>query len=90
MDFVGALAWTRALGEGHEVDEGSFALVRLKGGAENVGIRKIFLVDLMGLYGRYPEMSALFVVQYGGEDAGRIEAGEAAPVYGTIGAHQSS
>ena len=90
MDFMGTLTRARALGEGHKVDEGGFAVIRLKGGAENVGVRKVLLVDLMGLYGRYLEASALFVVQDGGEDAGRIEAGEAAPVYGTIDAHQGS
>ena len=90
MDFMGTLTWSRAFGERHKVDEGGFSLVCLKGGAENVGIWKILLVDLMGLYGRYLEMSALFVVQDGGEDAGRIETGEAAPVYGTIDPHQGS
>ncbi len=87
---MGTLTGTRSLGEGHKVYEGGFALVRLKGGAENVGAWKVFLVDAIRPDGCYLEAATLFVVQDGGEDAGRIETGEAAPVYGTIYAHQGS
>ena len=75
-------------GERHEVRERDGAGGRDKGGLQDVGLRQVALRRLVGAKGGDLEAAAALVVEDGGEDAGRIDAGHAAPVDGAVEAHE--
>ena len=76
-------------GYGHEVGHGDDAGGGGEGGLEDVGVVEVALLAVEAVGGGGDaEVAAEFVVEDGGEDAGGVEAGKAAPVDRAVGADQ--
>ena len=76
-------------GYGHEVGHGDDAGRGGEGGLEDVGVVEVALLAVEATGGGGDaEVAAEFGVEDGGENAGGVEAGEAAPVDGAVGADQ--
>ena len=94
MDFVEGV-WRRVrvvvviIGCGHEIGDGDHTCGCGEGGTENVGVLKVLLPCVNAGTGRAnPEVSTYLRVEDGGEDAGRVEARKAAPVYRAVGSDE--
>ena len=71
---------------GHKVGDGDYTGGCGVSGLENVGVAEVLLPGVKTGAGRTnPEMPAGLRVEDGSEDAGRVEARKAAPVYGAVG-----
>src|SRR4029453_6034483 len=74
--------------DGHEINKLCNPVGGKKTGDQHVGIRQVKLFTALRGHCTDPEISALFIIENGGEDARRIEVRQTAPIDGAVDTYQ--
>jgi hypothetical protein len=84
------VAWFTIILNGHEVQYLGDALGSAEAGKENIGTRQVELLTASVLCRTETEVATPLVIQDRSEDTGRVESGQAKPIYSPVRADQSS